>query len=529
MTTATPVKPAEGVDRARLRETGAAMDAAKEAIEKAVRREFIRAGERLERGGRYEYRLTEGMMDPIIKLHAFGMAEARHEMEVLGFGELLADATPVNSGQLGSLENLGLRFQGRLDVWARRHEEELPRFGQGRVTDLQTAITGIPERLEAHLQRVPGARDIASQMVSQGYAQGLADVYEDHADAFPAFQYSAAGDRATCGVCGPLDGKTYATVGEMYEDLPNFGPNPSCLGGFRCRCRGIPLGFGDPAIPATPDPGPTPTSVPDPGGPGVGSLVNGAAQRRFRFNRDDPDSGVKSRGFTTEVADQLDEALEDIDRALDLSREDWRLSSTRIYNRGRAAGSFSRTMAFGNIDEARITVNTSARARKDLRIGDDGVGEVSAYKGVLFHEAGHALDYMGFGQRVGVSNGRSNHAFERWLSARGRRVSIDRTVAEGSDEQWWAFFDKIDDLPERSAIVNATGYNYSYRGYLLSPHETWARAFHQYMVRRSGGGRAELDLFGSAPDTPTIQWSDESFDELEPLIEDILRAEGVLR
>jgi hypothetical protein len=33
----------------------------------------------------------------------------------------------------------------------------------------------------------------------------------------------------------------YDTLDALFEVLPDFGPNPDCLGGDRCRCRAVPM------------------------------------------------------------------------------------------------------------------------------------------------------------------------------------------------------------------------------------------------------------------------------------------------
>jgi hypothetical protein len=97
--------------------------------------------------------------------------------------------------------------------------------------------------LAAEIERqIPGAMAAAADLVSSGFTAGVADVYEAHADLFSGWQYTAVMDGATCDECEAHDGEEYATLAEMYDVLPDFGPNPSCYGEGRCRCRGVPLG-----------------------------------------------------------------------------------------------------------------------------------------------------------------------------------------------------------------------------------------------------------------------------------------------
>jgi hypothetical protein len=89
-------------------------------------------------------------------------------------------------------------------------------------------------------KKIPGVRDAASRLVPGGFTAGLADVYEQHADLFPCWQYSAVMDNATCSPCRDQDGRRFNSLAALYTVLPNFGPNPRCRGDGRCRCRGVP-------------------------------------------------------------------------------------------------------------------------------------------------------------------------------------------------------------------------------------------------------------------------------------------------
>ncbi|MBA2740988.1 MAG: hypothetical protein H0U46_03150 [Actinobacteria bacterium] len=105
---------------------------------------------------------------------------------------------------------------------------------------------GVSGELLAKLdKRIPGSRDAASRLVSSLLIGGIGEVYEENADLFPCFIYSAVMDGATCEVCRHYDGNRYPSWLDATIDLPGGGPNPRCLGDGRCRCRIVPCAPGD--------------------------------------------------------------------------------------------------------------------------------------------------------------------------------------------------------------------------------------------------------------------------------------------
>ena len=95
------------------------------------------------------------------------------------------------------------------------------------------------------LQRVPGARDVASRVVSTALIDGMGQTWDENEDLVRVWEYTAVLDRATCDRCRPLDGKRYDSWKAAQEDLPGGGPNPRCRGGGRCRCRLVPADTGE--------------------------------------------------------------------------------------------------------------------------------------------------------------------------------------------------------------------------------------------------------------------------------------------
>ena len=172
----------------------------------------------------------------------------------------------------GRLHALGeMRALGVKPV-KRRFYATVPRRVIFSVDKAKGLLGGVQVRLDGEVQKaveagqtatravekaIPGALNAAASLVSGAFDAGLADVYEHHADLFSGWQYTAVMDANTCDVCSEYDGRTYDTLQEMYDDLPNFGPNPNCLGGDRCRCRGVPLGPAE-----GPPPEPTPPTLP---------------------------------------------------------------------------------------------------------------------------------------------------------------------------------------------------------------------------------------------------------------------------
>lgn len=144
-----------------------------------------------------------------------------------------------------ALTSIRVRIAGEMDAAEFRNQE---------ITEQ------LLERLD---RRVPGARDLASRVSSSLMFGGLGEIYEQNADLFPCFTYSAVMDSATCHVCREFDGRRYDTWVDGEVDLPNGGPNPLCLGDGRCRCRLVPCPPGD-VVPPEPPPVPTPEPPPEP-------------------------------------------------------------------------------------------------------------------------------------------------------------------------------------------------------------------------------------------------------------------------
>jgi hypothetical protein len=120
------------------------------------------------------------------------------------------------------------------------------RLGQLTVK-VQLAAVGLDlgelavDAIEKALMKVLGARAIAADLVAPAFTGGLAQTFEQHADLVEKWQYTAVLDAGLCDPCGGHDGEIYDTLDELFAVLPDFGQNPDCDGGTRCRCRALPV------------------------------------------------------------------------------------------------------------------------------------------------------------------------------------------------------------------------------------------------------------------------------------------------
>lgn len=201
----------------------------KATLAEAIAAEQSRVAGRIARGYPERMTVSAAMIRALRALREAGRALALAEMRSMGVEPELTFASvdpadplaPVLGVLQASLRSIDVRIDRR-----------------GIEGDLGALSTRAVRRA---LERVPGALDVASRLVSTTLADGLHDVYEVHRELFPAWQYSAVMDAGTCAECAARDGEIYLSLDEMYLALPNFGPNPLCFGDGRCRCRGVPV------------------------------------------------------------------------------------------------------------------------------------------------------------------------------------------------------------------------------------------------------------------------------------------------
>jgi hypothetical protein len=208
------------------------LNEAKDQVEQAIRAEMLKATRRWLRGATWRPHLTvtPAMRGPLRRLARFGRDEARAELARLGVRSHVAfDPDPSVPG----LDELFDTIAAGLPGLSLRIQQDLV------AADLTDASTLAVARA---LLRVPGARDIASRVVSSALMDGMGAVFEDAGDLVSGWEWSAVLDSGTCGPCDAGDGTQYRTWGEAQADLPNGGPAVVCDGGGRCRCRLVPLG-----------------------------------------------------------------------------------------------------------------------------------------------------------------------------------------------------------------------------------------------------------------------------------------------
>lgn len=209
----------------------AAMNEAKEQIVRAIEAEKRRAiWRRLHDVSAVDLRLTGPMIAPLERLYQLGRREARAELQRLGYlpARKLASAPRPRRNRQAELTNTLLQGLNQL---SHRVGSE---YAQADISGLSHSA------LVSALYSVPGARNIASALVSPALASGLGQTFEENEDLIDGWEYTAVMDDGTCENCEALDGTTYASWADIQEVLPDGGPNPDCLGGNRCRCRPVP-------------------------------------------------------------------------------------------------------------------------------------------------------------------------------------------------------------------------------------------------------------------------------------------------
>lgn len=124
-------------------------------------------------------------------------------------------------------------LRGELSVLGRKVERD--------GFNLDVGLTLDRAQARQLMRDAAGARNVASQVVSPAFHDGLASVYIPNAERFEGWQYSSALDSKACGPCLDEDGREFGTLQEALAVLPRFGGNPYCHGGNRCRCRLHPI------------------------------------------------------------------------------------------------------------------------------------------------------------------------------------------------------------------------------------------------------------------------------------------------
>lgn len=181
--------------------------------------------------------VTKPMLKPLERLYLLGQTEALHELVAIG-------VTPrrrmEHQHERSDIPELA-PFVDRLKIKLNGLSVKLQIAQTAKLVQLQTTAAGtVADALATALINVQGGRAIAADLVSPTLFAGMGATFEENSDLVGQWEYSSVLDGGTCDVCAPMDGVIYDTWEDVQADLPNGGPNPSCLGGDRCRCRAVP-------------------------------------------------------------------------------------------------------------------------------------------------------------------------------------------------------------------------------------------------------------------------------------------------
>lgn len=227
----------------------ALLNQAKDFLDAEIRREQARLAALVAAGHGGRLEVTPRMVAILADLRKHGRAHALNELASMGYPVRAnerrfavpaqpPDEPPPPRPHLVVLSDSIL--EGRL----RTRLGELTIKVQTEAVGLDLSSMSVAA-IEKALIDVLGARSIAADLVAPAFSAGLGDTFAAHQDLIDGWEYSAVMDGAsTCDPCAELDGTTYATTADLMEVLPDFGGNPDCDGGTRCRCRAIPLPAG---------------------------------------------------------------------------------------------------------------------------------------------------------------------------------------------------------------------------------------------------------------------------------------------
>lgn len=214
-----------------------ALDGAKAELHAAIALEMATKTERAAAIGLTVVRfdVTPGMVAPLEALYRYGLTSAMHEARALGVGDLASPLAFADaSASVPRLRRVIFSLRAMLNTLQARTARDL-RARADRPTDgIGDIVRGVAIR---RLREYPGALDAASRLVSPAYTAGLDDLYAANEQLFGGWVYTSVLDGGTCPPCASRNGEVYRTLEAAYRVMPGFGPNPSCRGGGRCRCR----------------------------------------------------------------------------------------------------------------------------------------------------------------------------------------------------------------------------------------------------------------------------------------------------
>lgn len=184
--------------------------------------------------------VTPEMLRVLTQLYRTGRQHAKDEI-----AKLTGIKLPRSFSEADTLDQLSAKLSAHLKPFEKKVVHQAVSADIGSIAEI--AVT------RAVLQ-MPGAVNVASQLVSSAVFAGVGSVYDQSAGLFSAFTYSAVMDDNTCPECEAHEGEEFESWDAIQEVLPDGGPNPDCDGEGRCRCRAVPSGMSaEGALAAGPD------------------------------------------------------------------------------------------------------------------------------------------------------------------------------------------------------------------------------------------------------------------------------------
>lgn len=439
-----------------------ALNQAKDDLEAAIRAEMIRGAKAWADGHTPAVYLnvTQEMLDILDELSDIGAAEGVLELERLGYVGLRSPG--------GGRRYITEETPPGRDLRSFLHRNVLAIAARIQDEHLHTDLAGVSEQAVANaLLSTPGARDLASRVVSTALIDGLGQTWDENEDLVGGWEYTAILDSGTCDVCAPLDGTQYATLEELFLVLPDFGPNPECLGGGRCRCRAVPLPAGGSPAQAAPSPDPV--------------LLPPAATFDDRLGGSAAAADVRAGLAAAAAVHHLPEPSRDVPLELDPDLPPG------------VGGGY-------NTADVSISLNPDAR-----------------FLGfTLVHELGHYIDHMLIGEPGVPASYPGTPELDDWRDAVVQTWAADGLARIAADPAF-------DVLPGPEPGSTFRQY---VREYLLTPHELFARSYSQYIAEKSG----DRDLLAALADAQTLpypeQWDDDDFAPIRAAFDRLLEGLG---
>lgn len=242
-----PLRPAEQViDVLKL---DAALNEAKDDLTRAIQVQQRRMARR-SLATRRPVRLTatRSMLEPLERLFRLGREEALAELRRAGVQTVEPRRQFANDPHRHAQPHKKLWHGGALEVLAGKLESGLGRISRRVQEGVEAGSVQIDLGEQTQLAvarallKVPGGRDLASQLVSVALDRGMALTFDANQAAVASWEQTAVLDGATCDPCEEADGTEFASWSDAQDQMPDGGPYVECDGGDRCRCRLVPTG-----------------------------------------------------------------------------------------------------------------------------------------------------------------------------------------------------------------------------------------------------------------------------------------------